>query len=160
MHQEKQQEGIIQHKKFVISGVPNVFSPLVPLPDNKFFDSYNNTWYRFNNQPLKRSLEHFAKFPIATDHEANQPRLILVAVDIADGVPVTFDSYPKEDGSRKTHYGRFITQDNKKIGFEHVIRYDKGITSDHVIASGSYPVNFDYASLEVEILNDELNIQH
>ena len=120
------------------------------MPDNKFFDSYNNTWYRFNNQPLKRSLERFAKFPIATDHEANQPRLILVAVDIADGVPVTFDSYPKEDGSRKTHYGRFITQDNKKIGFEHVIIYDKGITSDHVIASGSYPVNFDYASLEVE----------
>jgi NTE family protein len=140
-------------KEFVISGVPNVFSPLVPLPDNKFFDSYNNTWYRFNNQPLKRSLERFAKFPIATDHEANQPRLILVAVDIADGVPVTFDSYPKEDGSRKTHYGRFITQDNKKIGFEHVIRYDKGITSDHVIASGSYPVNFDYASLEVESYN-------
>ncbi len=137
-------------KEFVISGVPNVFSPLAPLPDNRFFDSYNNTWYRFNNQPLKQSLERFAKFPIATDHEANQPRLILVAVDIADGVPVTFDSYPKEDGSRKTHYGRFITQDNKKIGFEHVIRYDKGITSDHVIASGSYPVNFDYASLEVE----------
>ena len=65
-------------------------------------------------------------------------------------MPVTFDSYPKEDGSRKTDYGRSITQDNKKIGFEHVIRYDKGITSDHVIASGSYPVNFDYASLEVE----------
>jgi NTE family protein len=65
-------------------------------------------------------------------------------------LPVTFDSYPKEDGSRKTQYGRFITQDNKKIGFEHIIRYDKGITSDHVIASGSYPVNFDYASLEVE----------
>ncbi|HKG30843.1 MAG TPA: hypothetical protein VKA91_06190 [Nitrososphaeraceae archaeon] len=65
-------------------------------------------------------------------------------------MPVTFDSYPKEDGSRKTHYGRFITQDNKKIGVEHIIRYDKGITSDHVIASGSYPVNFDYASLEVE----------
>ena len=137
-------------KEFVISGVPNVFSPLAPLPDNRFFDSYNNTWYRFNNRPLKRSLERFAKFPIATDHKANQPRLILVAVDIADGVPVTFDSYPKEDASRKTHYGRFITQDNKKIGFEHVIRYDKGITSDHVIASGSYPVNFDYASLEVE----------
>jgi predicted acylesterase/phospholipase RssA len=96
------------------------------------------------------SVVRFAKFPIATDHEANQPRLILVAVDIADGVPVTFDSYPKEDGSRTTHYGKFVTQDNKETGFEHVIRYDKGITSDHVIASGSYPVNFDYASLEVE----------
>ena len=69
----------------------------------------------------------------------------------ADGLPVTFDSYTQEDGSRKTEYGRYIrTQDNSEIGFEHVIRYDQGITSDHVMASGSYPVNFDYASLEVE----------
>jgi NTE family protein len=146
-------------KEFVISGVPNVFSPLVPLPDNKFFDSYNNTWYRFNNQPLKRSLERFAKFPIATDHEANQPRLILVAVDIADGVPITFDSYPKEDGSRKTEYGRFISHNDKEIGFEHVLRYDKGITSDHVIASGSYPVNFDFAKIEVESYKSEPTIR-
>jgi hypothetical protein len=31
--------------------------------DNKFFDLIN-TWYRFSNEPLKRSLERFAKFPI------------------------------------------------------------------------------------------------
>jgi predicted acylesterase/phospholipase RssA len=73
-----------------------------------------------------------------------------VAVDVADGLPVTFDSYPKADGSRKTEYGRYISQKGNEIGFERVIKYDKGITSDHVMASGSYPVNFDYASLEVE----------
>jgi hypothetical protein len=86
-------------------------------------------------------LEKFAKFPIATSHEDNQPRLILVAVDVADGTSITFDSYAKEDGSRKTEYGRYIEQDGKEIGFERVVRDDEGITSDHVMASGSLPVN-------------------
>jgi predicted acylesterase/phospholipase RssA len=144
-------------KEFAITGVPNVFSPLSPIPDSRFFDSYNNTWYRFSNEPLKRSLERFAKFPIATNHEKNQPRLILVAVDVAAGRPVVFDSYPKQDGSRKTEYGRYITQNNKEIGFEYIIRYDNGITADHVMASGSYPINFDYASLEVESYDSDVD---
>jgi NTE family protein len=137
-------------REFAIFGAPNVFSPLAPIFDYKFFDLFN-TWFRFSNEPLKRSLEKFVKFPIATNHEESQPRLLLLSVDVADGLPVTFDSYPQEDGSRKTEYGRYIrTQDNSEIGFEHVIRYNQGITSDQVMASGSYPVNFDYASLEVE----------
>jgi NTE family protein len=136
-------------KEFAIFGVPSVFYPHGPTPDNKFFDS-DNIWYRFSNEPLKRSLERFAKFPIATTKEDDQPRLLLVAVDLADGIPVTFDSYPKEDGTRKTEYGRFLSHNSKEIGFEHVIHYDKGITSDHVIASGSFPVNFDFAKIEVD----------
>jgi NTE family protein len=139
-------------KEFAISGVPNVFYPHGPTSDNKFFDS-DNVWYRYSNEPLKRSLERFAKFPIATTKEDNQPRLLLVAVDVADGLPVTFDSYPKEDGTRKTEYGRFLTHENREIGFEHVVHYDEGITSDHVIASGSFPVNFDFSKIEVESYN-------
>ena len=96
-------------QEFAIYGVPNVFYPHWPIHDSRFFDS-NNTWYRYNNEPLRRSLERFAKFPIATNQEEDQPRLLLVAVDVADGIPVTFDSYPTEDGSRKTEYGRFINQ--------------------------------------------------
>jgi NTE family protein len=138
--------------EFAIYGVPNVFYPHGPTYDDKFFD-VNNIWYRFSNEPLKRSLERFAKFPIATTKEDNQPRLLLVAVDVADGVPITFDSYPKEDGARKTEYGRFISHDGKEVGFEHIVRYDKGITSDHVIASGSFPVNFDFANIKVESYN-------
>ena len=53
------------------------------------------------NEPLKQSLERFAKFPIATSKK-KIARALLVAVDVADGIPVTFDSFPKEDGSRKT----------------------------------------------------------
>ena len=137
-------------KEFAITGVPNVFSPPTPARDNRFFDFIWNTWYRFSNEPLRKSLEKFAKFPIATTYEENQPRLILVSVDVADGVPVTFDSYAKEDGSRKTEYGSYIKQDGKEIGFEHVIRYNDGITADQVMASGCFPINFDYALLEVE----------
>jgi NTE family protein len=137
-------------KEFAITGVPNVFSPPIPAHDKRFFDFLWNTWYRFSNEPLRKSLEKFAKFPIATAYEENQPRLILVSVDVADGVPVTFDSYAKEDGSRKTEYGRYVKQDGKEIGFERVIRYNDGITLDQVMASGCYPINFDYALLEVE----------
>jgi NTE family protein len=141
-------------KEFALYGAPNVFSPLAPMLDNRFFDFFN-TWFRFSNAPLKRSLEKFAKFPIGTNHENNQPRLILVAVDVATGSPVTFDSYPKEDGSRKTEYGKHIKEQNKDVGFEYVIRYDDGITADQVMASGSLPVNFEYSTLEVESYNPE-----
>lgn len=75
---------------------------------------------------------------------------MLVAVDVADGIPITFDSYPKKEGTRKTEYGRFLSHNGSEIGFEHVVHYDKGITSDHVIASGSFPINFDFAKIEVE----------
>jgi predicted acylesterase/phospholipase RssA len=137
-------------KEFAMTGVPHVFSPLTPMHDRRFFDFFGNIWYRFSNEPLKKSLERFAKFPIATAHEDNQPRLLLVAVDVVDGAPVVFDSYAKEDGSRKSEYGRYIEQDGKEIGFEHVIRYDEGITVDQVLASGCYPVNFDFTLLPVE----------
>ena len=138
-------------KEFAMTGVPHVFSPLTPMHDRRFFDFFGNIWYRFSNEPLRKSLERFAKFPIATSHEENQPRLLLVAVDVADGAPVVFDSYAKEDGSRKSEYGRYITQeDGNGVGFEHRMKYDDGITVDHVLASGCYPVNFDFTLLPVE----------
>ena len=71
----------------------------MPTRDKKFYDPFN-TWFHYSNEPLKRSLERFAKFPISTTYEDDQPRLILTAVDVAEGIPVTFDSYPKEDGHR------------------------------------------------------------
>ncbi|MGH9976833.1 MAG: patatin-like phospholipase family protein [Nitrososphaeraceae archaeon] len=141
-------------KEFAIFGIPNVFYPHRPTLDGKFYDS-DNTWYRYSNEPLRRSLERFAKFPIATTKEDNQPRLLLVAVDVADGIPVTFDSYPKMDGTRKTEYGKFLSNNDSEIGFEHVVHYDEGITSDQVMASGSYPVNFDFAKIEVETYSSE-----
>ena len=146
-------------KQFAMTGVPHVFSPLTPTPDNRFFDFVHNTWYRFSNKPLRDSLERFAKFPIKSAFEENQPRLLFVTVDVAAGSPVIFDSYPKADGTWKSEYGRYIKRNGKGIGFEHVIRYDDGITVDHVMASGCYPVNFDYTLLEVESYNPAYNSQ-
>lgn len=104
---------------------------------------------------IKAESRTVCKISNCYTQEENQPRLILVAVDVADGIPVTFDSYPKEDGSRKTEYGKFIKHNDYEIGFEHVVNYEKGITSDHVIASSSFPVNFDFTKIEVESLNSE-----
>ena len=78
MHLVRPQEDIITAKQFAITGVPAVFSPLVPLFDTRYFDPLN-IWYRFDSEPLKRSLERFAKFPIATSFDEKsslpQPRL-------------------------------------------------------------------------------------
>jgi NTE family protein len=70
---------------------------------------------------------------------------------------VTFDSYEKEDGFRKSKYGKYIVNDGKEVGFTHVIRYDGGIISDQVIASASVPLNFGYTTLEVESYNKDIS---
>lgn len=144
-------------KEFILKGVPNVFVPKTPLLDNRFLDP-SNTWYLYDNRPLKESLEKFAKFPISTSFENDEPRLLLVAVDVQELAPVVFDSYEKEDGTRKSEYGRYGRlkfgrsgkDPGNTEGFEHVIRYDDGITADFVLASCSVPVNYDYTKLNVE----------
>jgi NTE family protein len=136
-------------KEFIINGASNVFSPSLPMPDNKFFDNfvlpYNpipNIWIRYSNGRLKETIKQFANFPIATDSAQNQqPRLLVVSVDVEEAETVTFDSYPKtNDGSRKTEYAY-----NEKTGvYEFVIEYDKGIMAEHIMASASVPVHYDY----------------
>jgi hypothetical protein len=44
---------------------------------------------------LQKSIEDFVKFPIATNYEKREPRLLVVSVDATEGIPVTFDSYEK-----------------------------------------------------------------
>jgi hypothetical protein len=55
------------------------------------------------------------------------------------------------------HERRLINQNDKDSDsvFERVVRYDKGITSDYVMASASYPINFDFAKIEVESLDSQ-----
>jgi NTE family protein len=151
-------------KQFEITGVSNVFSPFPPLVDTKFMD-ISNTWFRYDKYPLKRSIEKFARFPIATDYveddqKQQQPRLLLVSVDVQEGATVTFDSYPKEDGSRKSKYGDYRQEyeDNvKNEGYEHIIRYDDGVKSDYVIASATVPINYDYTIIEEGDVDSKYN---
>ena len=46
----------------------------------------------------------------------------------------TVSGYETEDGSRKSEYGKYITQDGKEVRHQHIIWYNDGITSEHVIA--------------------------
>jgi len=150
-------------KRFILQGVPNVFNPSRTLMDSRFLDP-SNTWYLYSNEPLKKSLEKFARFPIATSYEEKEPRLLLVTVDVLEGTTVVFDSYKKEDGTRKTEYGRygpeFARERNYGEGYEHVIRYENGIEVDFALASGSVPINFDYTKLLVENYNNEPPIKN
>jgi NTE family protein len=150
-------------KQFIFEGVPNVFKPSKILTDTRFFDPVN-TWYVYSNEPLRKSIEKYAKFPIATSFENDEPRLLLVSVDVQEGSPVVFDSYVKEDGSRKSEYGEygpeFARGNNEHEGFEHLIRYDDGIPVDFVLASGSVPVNYDYTKLMPKDYSDGTRIKH
>lgn len=152
-------------KQFLCSGVPHVYLPQFSTPclpfngsprlDDRFFDNFippNNTWYVYSNQPLRESLERFAKFPIATSFDRNEPRLLLVSVDVQESAAVTFDSYPKDeqDTVRESGYGDFViprNNDTKKGQYEYTVNYPDGITLDYAMASGSIPINYDYAKI-------------
>lgn len=149
-------------KQFMLSGVPKVFSLSKTLEDRRFLDPIN-TQYLYSNEPLKRSLEKFAKFPIATSYKNNEPRLLLVSVDVQEGSTVVFDSYEKADGARKTEYGRYGPEyargHNNHEGYEYVISHNDGIEVDFVLASGSVPVNYEYTKLQVEDTNAKRRIK-
>jgi NTE family protein len=71
-------------------------------------------------------------------------------VDVLEGQTVAFDSYEKADGVRKSEYGQYIDEDKR---YEHVIKY-RGITLDHVMASGTLPEFYDYARVPTNIKSE------
>jgi NTE family protein len=135
-------------KQFLKSGANKVYSPILPpKEDEKFFDSQNKKPL-YNKQPLQKSLEKFANFPIATSYDKGQPRLVVVATDVAEGKAVTFDSYVKANGrlsndkeTRKTVYEGF---NGNKI----VIEYNEGINIQHIMASASLPEFYEYENID------------
>ena len=136
-------------KEYLKYGIPNVFSSLPPKPDPKFADP-DNMWLVHDSKPLESTIERCskdgnnAKLRIATSWDKRQPRLLVISVDIAEGKTVTFDSYPKADGSRKSEYGKYMNEKDHV----NVIKYNDGITIDHVMASGTIPVFYDYQEIE------------
>ena len=155
-------------KEYLYSGADNVFSPLPREQDNRFFDDMfppSNTWYRYGNQPLRASIEKFSNLKsIATTYysdsrstqgqEKNEiagPRLLVVAVDVEKGQDVTFDSYKKKDQIRKTDYQEYDEDIKEQRSSSPVtLTYNNGITLDHVMASASVPVNYDYALVPID----------
>ena len=118
----------------------NMYYQCNPIIDDKRFFDKNilAKWVLHSAKPLQDSIQEYAKFPIATEfHDKaqgqRQPRLLVFSVDVAEGVTVAFDSYPKADGSRKSEY------------CNHVINYNDGITIDHLMASNTLPEFYHYA---------------
>ena len=91
-----------------------------------------------------------------------------------DGSEVTFDSCFKEDGIRKSEYGKYYsfngdgraTENQKsthsidKGYYKYAISYNDGIILDYAIASGSVPIGYDYTKLDVEERLSPKNLQH
>jgi NTE family protein len=144
-------------KKLLLNQVQNnMYYRLEYIKDDRFFDTlqlhtqdpsscFNNDWLLHSNKPLRESIEKYARFPILTDFKNKQPRLLVCSVDVAEGVTVTFDSYPKADGSRKSEYGNY----NNESGYENVIDYSDGVTINHIMASGTLPEFYNHAEVSI-----------
>lgn len=143
-------------KEYMISGSKNMFSKPQKIYDDRFFDDFSipsNTWYVYDNKPLWESIKNNVHFPIATRYYGddktqppiNQPRLLTVSVDVEEGETVVFDSYPKKDGSRNTEYG-YNQQSNR---YNQKIHYDRGLMVEHIVASASVPIHYDYTYVPV-----------
>jgi NTE family protein len=135
---------------YPVKGARNVYDLLPIRPDFKFFDESITDlvkWFIHNNNPLKETIQHFADFPIATKFSENQPRFLVFSVDVLAGQTVAFDSYEKADGTRKSEYGHY---NDKSKEYGHVIKY-RGVTLEHVMASGTVPEFYDYAKVPMNI---------
>ncbi len=120
-------------KELLMTGAKNMFSIPSTIPDKKFFDPIN-TSYLYNNDPLRRLLENKYLKGFSLKTEPQEPRLLIVTVDVQEGTTVTFDSY-----ASKTEYGH-----------KHVIEYPNGITIDHVLASASIPVYYNFSKIKAK----------
>ena len=65
-------------------------------PDTKFLSGIP-PFARFDNTPLTNTIKEYwdyEKYPIKTEFEKGEPRLLLVCVDVMDAITaVTFDNY-------------------------------------------------------------------
>ncbi|HEY6534559.1 MAG TPA: patatin-like phospholipase family protein [Candidatus Nitrosocosmicus sp.] len=155
-------------KQFLTFGAPNVASGIRPWSQfGKFFDWMDQSNYlpRPDNKhsiaySLKNTLQRFVLDPIITKEEKGEPRFLLITIDVKTGDAVTFDSYEKKKDGHNTnkdilkqkdddnpikHYSEYGDAPNK-----YVIFYNKGIETDHILASGTFPGFFDYPKFEVE----------
>lgn len=130
---------------FLFTGVPNVMSPNFPQPDTKFFMGVP-PFARFDNTPMIITIKKYwdyEKYPLKTHFEKGEPRLLLVCVDVMDAASaVTFDSY-----LCKTTYADGIPinkEEGKEDNFNYVIEYPHGISIEHVNASMSPHLRYQY----------------
>lgn len=128
-------------------GVPTVFNLDPAVLDTRYFDNLgipNNMWFRYDPNLLKDSIQKYCRFPIkANVDREDYPRLLTISTDILEGVPVVFDSYLLESD---------VKVDGNVI---YTIDYRDGILPDHIIASASVPINYNY-----KIVKDKKGNEH
>ncbi len=116
--------------------------------DTKYFSHLNN-FLSYDYKPLMNLMEKNINYPIKTDFEKNQPRLLLLSVDVKDcSTAVTFDSYRSYKRTCDI-CGKDVTQN--KLLAKHVIEHIKEISNngkniDKQILSKSIPTS-DSSSL-------------
>jgi NTE family protein len=129
-------------KEYLYNGAPHVFSYPTKDSDDRFYDNFwpiTNEWYRYDNDELKQSIKKYVDFPIKTKEE-NDPRLLVVAVDVEEGEQVTFDSHLPA-----VEFG-YDEEGTTNVNIE----YKQGLMAEHVMASASVPVHYDYALVPVK----------
>lgn len=129
-------------------GIKKIYSAPEVETDRRFFDE-QNLWFKYNNDRLRESIqntENGATFPIKTTYNINdpQPRLLVVSVDVEYGSTVTFDSYEKPDGSRKTMY----LYNEKEKRFDYQLQYPQGLSIEHIMASSAVPLFYDFENIQ------------
>lgn len=121
---------------------PNLCNSVMQY-DFKYLSHLNN-FLLYDYKPLMTLMEKSINYPIKTDFEKNQPRLLLISVDVKDcSTAVTFDSY--------RNYNRVCDVCGKdlihnKLLAKHVIDHVKEIANtshdiDKQIISKSIPSN-------------------
>ena len=135
-------------KEFLKSGADKVYSPILPpREDEKFFDPANKR-VLYDKQPLQKSIEKFVKFPIATDYEKGEPRLLVVSVDAAEGTTVTFDSYEKDKDRNGNEVRKTVYRDANLEEEPIIIEYNDGLNVQHIMASASLPEFYEYEEID------------
>jgi NTE family protein len=123
-------------KEYLKHGTPNVYSAPKPEPDFEFGDA-ENIWFYHDSDLLQSTIERYSKngsnqkLTIATSWEKEEPRLLVISVDVAKGETVAFDSYhtnAEEDPENSLYEGN-------------------GITIDHVMASGTIPIFYKFREI-------------
>src|SRR5215467_194655 len=124
----------------------------VPRFDIKFldFNPFVSSWLGYDFSQLRIFLENEVhQFPIKTSIEDNEPRLLMVSVDVQDcSTPITFDSYPKPNANADcewySEYGK-----SKDGGIQHRINYN-GIGVEQVLASSLFPYSLYHPKMKDE----------
>lgn len=138
-------------------GSPGVLGPAMVQPDTTFLDPLYGThiFARFNNNPLAETMKKYwnnSQYVIKTEikNQTEQPRLLIVAVDVQDlTTPIVFDSFAKKSSEKNSDicYSEYGTRKNGQPKYR--IEYPKGVSIEHVKASMATPLRFEYPEFEV-----------